>query len=71
MPAHTYESPCFSGAPAFWGGVDQHRVVLRGLVVYSALRTIESDEEITVNYAGDPDGRIELWFDTKEDPLCS
>jgi SET domain-containing protein len=43
----------------------------RSLVVYTALRTIAPDEEITVNYAGDPDGRIELWFDIKEGPSCS
>ena len=37
----------------------------RGLVVYSAVRAIDAGEEITVNYSGDPDGRIELWFDAE------
>ena len=32
--------------------------------VYSALRDIESDEEITVNYNGSPKNQAELWFDT-------
>ena len=32
--------------------------------VYSALRDIESDEEITVNYNGSPKNQEELWFDT-------
>ncbi len=41
------------------------------LIVYSAVRTIEAHEEITVNYSGDPDGRIELWFDMEEDEECS
>lgn len=33
--------------------------------VYSALRDIEADEEITVNYNGDPKNRSEIWFDAK------
>jgi hypothetical protein len=37
----------------------------RGLVVYSAVRAISAGKEITVNYSGEPDGRIELWFDTE------
>jgi len=35
----------------------------RNLVVYSAVRAIASGKEITVNYSGEPDGRIDLWFD--------
>ncbi len=31
--------------------------------VYSALRDIEADEEITVNYNGSPKDRSKLWFD--------
>lgn len=31
--------------------------------VYSALRDIEPDEEITVNYNGDSASRTALWFD--------
>src|SRR5262245_25790783 len=38
----------------------------RDLVVYSALSAIARDEEITINYSGDPDGRIELWFDAPD-----
>ena len=30
---------------------------------FYALRPIKAGEEITVNYAGDPEGRIDLWFD--------
>jgi hypothetical protein len=40
----------------------------RDLVVYSAVTTIDRGTEITVNYSGDPDGRIELWFDTDDRP---
>jgi uncharacterized protein len=40
----------------------------RDLVVYSAVTTIDAGKEITVNYSGDPDGRIELWFDTDDRP---
>ena len=40
----------------------------RGLVVYSAVTTIARDDEITVNYSGDPDGRMELWFDAPGRP---
>ena len=35
----------------------------RGLVVYTAVRTIIAGTEVTVNYSGEPDGRAELWFD--------
>ena len=31
--------------------------------VYSALRDIEADEEITVNYNGSPKDQAKLWFD--------
>jgi SET domain-containing protein len=31
--------------------------------VYSAIRDIEADEEITVNYNGSPESRAKLWFD--------
>ncbi len=31
--------------------------------IYSALRDIEADEEITVNYNGSPKDRTKLWFD--------
>jgi SET domain-containing protein len=31
--------------------------------VYSALRDIEADEEITVNYNGSPKNKAALWFD--------
>lgn len=31
--------------------------------VYSALRDIEPDEEITVNYNGGPSNKTALWFD--------
>jgi SET domain-containing protein len=37
---------------------------VRGLVVYRAITEIEPRQEIMVNYSGDPDGRMELWFDT-------
>jgi len=40
------------------------------LIIYSAVRAIEAHDEITVNYSGDPDGRIELWFDMEDDE-CS
>jgi uncharacterized protein len=40
----------------------------RELVVYSAVTVIAQNEEITINYSGDPDGRIELWFDTPDGP---
>jgi uncharacterized protein len=33
------------------------------VVRYTALRAIEAGEEITINYSGDPDGRLDLWFD--------
>lgn len=29
----------------------------------STLRPIEADDEITINYTGDPDGRDDLWFE--------
>ena len=29
---------------------------------------IDAGEEIMVNYSGDPDGHIELWFDTDDEP---
>lgn len=32
------------------------------IVRFTALRAIEPDEEITINYTGSPDGRDELWF---------
>lgn len=32
------------------------------VVRFTALRTIEPGEEITINYTGSPDGRGELWF---------
>jgi SET domain-containing protein len=32
---------------------------------FYALRDIQAGEEITVNYSGDPEGEIELWFDMK------
>jgi hypothetical protein len=34
-----------------------------GVVTYSAVRHIRVGDEITINYSGDPDGRVELWFD--------
>ena len=37
-------------------------------IVYSALRTIEAGEEITVNYCGDPAAVGELWFDAGPPP---
>ncbi|MBV8982143.1 MAG: SET domain-containing protein-lysine N-methyltransferase [Acidimicrobiia bacterium] len=33
------------------------------LVAYSAVRRIEAGDEITINYGGEPDGDIDLWFD--------
>ncbi|MBW3555898.1 MAG: SET domain-containing protein [Actinobacteria bacterium] len=36
------------------------------VVRYYAVRPIAKDDEITINYTGDPDGRGELWFDTPE-----
>lgn len=30
---------------------------------FYALREIASGEEITINYSGEPDGRMELWFE--------
>jgi hypothetical protein len=33
---------------------------------FYALQTIAAGTEITVNYSGDPSGRIELWFDEKQ-----
>jgi SET domain-containing protein len=38
----------------------------RDLVVYSAVSSIAAGEEISVNYSGDPEGRIDLWFETDE-----
>jgi SET domain-containing protein len=40
----------------------------RDLVVYSAVTAIARDDEITINYSGDPDGRMELWFDAPDRP---
>jgi hypothetical protein len=37
----------------------------RGLVIYSALTIIRPGGEITVNYSGEPEGRIDLWFDSR------
>ena len=34
---------------------------------YTALRPIEVDEEITINYNGDPEDRGPLWFPVKEE----
>lgn len=34
------------------------------VVRYYAVRAIAKDDEITINYTGDPDGRGDLWFDT-------
>jgi SET domain-containing protein len=39
-----------------------------GVIEYSAVRSIEAGEEITINYLGEPDGRGELWFDAGEPP---
>ena len=33
------------------------------VVTYTAVRRIEAGEEVTINYSGDPDGDIQLWFD--------
>jgi SET domain-containing protein len=38
------------------------------VIRFSALRTIEPGEEITINYTGDPDGRDELWFVPTDPP---
>jgi SET domain-containing protein len=32
------------------------------VVTYTAVRSIEAGDEITINYTGDPDGRMGLWF---------
>ena len=34
-----------------------------GVVSYSAVLPIAAGDEITINYSGDPEGRLELWFD--------
>jgi hypothetical protein len=36
----------------------------RDLVIYRAIAAIDPDAEITVNYSGEPEGQIDLWFDT-------
>ena len=33
---------------------------------FYALRDIKAGEEITVNYSGDPQGHIDLWFEEKK-----
>ena len=33
------------------------------VVTYTTVRRIETGEEITINYSGDPEGRLDLWFD--------
>ncbi|HEY2812334.1 MAG TPA: SET domain-containing protein [Acidimicrobiales bacterium] len=38
----------------------------RRVIVFSAVRPIEPGDEITINYSGEPDGRIDLWFDIDE-----
>ncbi|MBW3615086.1 MAG: SET domain-containing protein [Actinobacteria bacterium] len=39
-----------------------------GVVRYYAVRPIARDDEITINYTGDPDGRADLWFDAPGRP---
>lgn len=34
-------------------------------LTFYALKDIQPGEEITVNYSGDPGGRIDLWFENK------
>jgi len=34
-----------------------------GVVTYTAVRRIEAGEEVTINYSGDPEGDVELWFE--------
>lgn len=36
--------------------------------LFTAIRDIAVDEEITVNYNGEPDDRTPVWFDVLEDP---
>lgn len=44
--------------------LDHRRRVAR----FFAVRPIAADDEVTINYTGDPDGRGELWFDAPEEP---
>ncbi len=37
-----------------------------GVVRYYAVRPIARDDEITINYTGEPDGRGDLWFDAPD-----
>jgi SET domain-containing protein len=37
----------------------------RDELVFYALQDIQPEEEITVNYSGDPDGKIQFWFQNK------
>lgn len=36
--------------------------VKRNVIIFTALRNIKKDEEITVNYNGDPGNKSSLWF---------
>ncbi len=38
------------------------------VVRYYAVRAIAKDDEITINYSGEPDGRGDLWFDAPPPP---
>lgn len=38
----------------------------REVVVYRAIAPVAPGDEITINYSGEPDGRMELWFDVDE-----
>ncbi|MBV8387683.1 MAG: SET domain-containing protein-lysine N-methyltransferase [Acidimicrobiia bacterium] len=35
-----------------------------GVVTYTAVHPIEAGEEISINYSGEPDGHVDLWFET-------
>lgn len=39
--------------------------------VFSALRTIASGEEITINYNGEPDDRSPVWFEVVDDQVAT
>ncbi|MGH8371951.1 MAG: SET domain-containing protein [Gammaproteobacteria bacterium] len=38
----------------------------RGLIEFFAIRDIKRDEEITINYNGDPDSRKGVWFSPQD-----
>ena len=38
---------------------------IKNTLHFYALRDIKAGEEITVNYSGDPEGKIDLWFEQK------